>query len=243
MRKAQIAYSLIATIFCALLLASAFGITVGVVALVGSLALAHAYRKQQIAFMACGSATMNQIADPCNVPVGGQEVTVRIFNRADITSYTLASGNDYIVEAFVMDGAALGFRYKGLVNTNNFKTDMVELKFSSMWQTTGDILLFTNNGQTIKEMDSALAKGDLVVVVENKSKGTAGDAAFDVHGMDVGLKARKISRDPSSNDTQGAWVISLGPPKDQYETKPLRKFFKTSYAATVALLDGVTTPE
>jgi len=191
----------------------------------------------------CGLATMNILADPCKVPVGGQEVTVRLFNRSEITGYTYAAGNSYIVENMTMASTKKGFRYKGLMNTNNFKTDMVELKFTKMYQTTGDLLLFTNNGQTIKEMDSALAKGDLVAIVENKAKGTDGDAAFDIHGIEVGLTARKISRDPSSTDSQGAWVISLGPPKDQYESKPPLKFWDTDYATTLAALDAITTPE
>lgn len=243
--KIQFTYSIILAAFAALVIGSALGsAAIAAIVFVGSVSISHAYRKEQgLALMACGAATMNILADACNPPSGGQEVTVRVFNRTDITGYTLASGNDYIIEAFTMSGSTLGFRYKGLVDTNNFKSESVELPFSTMYKTTGTIMLFTNNGQTIKEMDSALAKGNLVIVVENKDKGTAGDAAFDVHGVDVGLKATKITRDPSSNDNQGAWVIELGPPKNQYEKKPVRKFYKTSYAATVALLDAVTTPE
>lgn len=243
--KIQFTYSVILAAFAALLIGSAVGspIVAGIV-FAGSLGVSYAYRKEQgLALMACGSATMNMIADPCNISTGGQEVTVRVFNRTDITGYTYASGNDYIIEDITMSGAALGFRYKGLVNTNNFKSESVELNFTTMWKTTGTIMLWSNNGAAIKEMDSALVKGDLVIVVENKDKGTAGDAAFDVHGVDVGLRATKVTRDPSSNDNQGAWLVEFGPPKNQYEKKPVRKFYKTSYAVSLGLLDDVTTPE
>lgn len=238
--------TLLLAIFGALLIGSVAethggnGIAAAAVWFAGTIAVSIAMRKEPVLFMACGLVTSHQLVNCNTKPKAGMEVTILIGNRTEISSLGYNASNAYIVESITMVTGKKFWKFQGIKQSNVFETTMQRLKYFNGWNHGGSFLIFDNSGATVKQITDEIANGDFVVIVENKNKGADGEMAFEMHGFGCGLVATEIKRAPQDQDTQGAWFIKFGAVENEYESNPPLKVFVTDYAATQAVIAGVT---
>ncbi len=84
-----------------------------------------------------------------------------------------------------------------------------------------------------------LTKGKFVVIYENVYQGDAGEATFEIMGMDSGLVCTKLDRDPMNADTQGAYDVTLASADQSRENHTPATLFLTSYAVSKAIINAI----
>ena len=94
-------------------------------------------------------------------------------------------------------------------------------------------------GLTGAEVEALDNLGDVVVIVENKQKGVAGDGAFEIYGLETGLHKSADTR--RTNDNLGVQSIELTTRDGEDAAVSRHVFFKTDYAATKALVEALLT--
>lgn len=95
-------------------------------------------------------------------------------------------------------------------------------------------IILDNGPEVVANVIDPLANGEFVVIYENKFKGADEKSAFQVVGLDQGLKASTLENDKWSEDTEGGWNVVLTESKSP---RPAVFFFSTDYAATKTALD------
>ena len=99
------------------------------------------------------------------------------------------------------------------------------------------IVILDNGPGVCENLIDGLANGTFVVVFENKHKGTAKDAAFQVFGFYQGLTATSLENDKYNEETEGGWKAVL---TEERAPKSGLFLFKTDYETTKALFDSLT---
>lgn len=190
----------------------------------------------------CGKISANLAID-CDHPLqAGTEDTLILINRSDIASTTRNGSNAEIIENIILATGTTGYVWQGQNNSISAKSSLVKLKHFSRWSHEIECLVFGADASA-KEQLQKLKDGDVSAIVYNKFKGNAGNAAFEIYGFDAGLKVESIERDLMSADTQGAYTIKLMSNKDTgLEPFQPKTIFKTDYATTLAVVEGLYTP-
>lgn len=201
----------------------------------------HTIKNKQM-LTVCGDISAN-ILISCTVPLqAGTEDTLILINRNDIASTTRNGTNNEIIENIILASGAIGYAYQGINNSHKPKFNTVKVGPFQRWSHQVDFLAFGVTAVEKAQMQK-LKDGDIVAIVYNKFKGTAGNGAFEVYGFDAGLKNSLIGRDVTNQETQGAFSISLmSDPETGLEPFPPKSLFVTSYAASLAVVDGLYTP-
>lgn len=191
----------------------------------------------------CDKKITKGVAFNCDIS-GGVESTLYLYNREEIATIVRNVANPQIVEAFVMavktapSTLYTGFKFEGFNTSLKPKTDGVKKTYSYRYNHQIDFAIFDRSSAT-KEVIESMARANLVAVVENRNK-IAGDATFEVYGLDVGLTLNTFSDDPTNADNEGAYVLQLASPDDFKEPHMPATFFDTDYATTkTALLDTI----
>jgi len=92
------------------------------------------------------------------------------------------------------------------------------------------------DADTIEALDNL---SDLVIVVERKNKGLAGDGAFMILGLETGLyKSADASR---LNADSGKRIIEMTNQAEEESTVSNHVFYDTSYSASKAALEALLT--
>jgi len=117
---------------------------------------------------------------------------------------------------------------------------MVQGTYDNRFRHQLGFLVFENGG-AIKEEIYQMTKGDIVGIVENKHRGSAGEAAFEVYGIAVGMRASAATRDVNDAETGGAHAVTLQSEDDSLEPRLPASLFSTDYATTKAIFDGLYT--
>lgn len=211
---------------------------------VGSLAFGISKGKDihSFSFTACSLITANIGTTCATPPTPGTKETLRLFNFDEITAYSLAAGNDLVVEDWTMAATKLGFKYVGYATSNEPKYELVVKKFGPpKWKHSVKFRVFYWDPTTKKQIEK-LSGGQFVAVTENNATGTAGNMSFEMLGTTSGLYCSSLVRDPNSTDDSGSFVIELAT-KDGFEEGQMAKtVFDTDYATTLAAIAANTTP-
>ena len=188
------------------------------------------------------SATCAVIDDDIDVTcanplTGGVNERLIIFNKDDIVGYTFAAGGR-IVEAINLVALKTGFTWQGKQSSLSPRVAQIVKPFAKPFDHIIDALLFDITDATKEQLELA-NQGRFVAVVENNYRnGAVGDTAFEIYGMEAGLELVKLERNPNDVDNVGAWVLTLQSSEKGKEGKLPVTFFKTDYAASLALLNG-----
>jgi len=195
-----------------------------------------------MALSICGEISAN-ILISCLFPIqAGTEDTLILLNRTDIVSTTRNGSNLQIVENIILASGASGYAYQGMNNSHKPKFNVVKVGPFKRWSHQIDFMAFGVLADS-KEQMQKLKDGDIVAIVYNKFKGISGNGAFEIYGLDAGLKIETIERDVTNQETQGAFAISLMSDADTgLEPFPPKTLFITNYATTLAVVDGLYTP-
>lgn len=190
----------------------------------------------------CGKISANIELD-CDHPLqAGTEDTLILINREDIVSTTRNGSNNEIIENIILASGTTGYMYQGQNNSIKPKASMVKIGVFKRWSHQLDFMAFGADAPTKAQMQK-LKDGDTVAIVYNKFKGTAGNAAFDVYGLDAGLKSATIERDGVNQETQGAFQISLmSDAETGLEPFLPKTAFITNYATTLAMVETLYIP-
>jgi len=187
--------------------------------------------------MACeGLLTADILNDCTNAMVGGIEVDVLFFNRADInkTACTFHATKETLMTHFELKSGKAGFLLQGVKQVNALKSELVKKEFGNdKWKNTfaGIILnLTTENKDRLLEMSQG---GNLAVMVQLKWKGASSAEAFQLGGFDSGLELQTATW--ASNENDGTFAFELASTEGYEETKPIITVLMTDYETTLAL--------
>lgn len=172
------------------------------------------------------------ISNSCNI-VGGLREIGYIANKGDITGYT-ESGNTVSALSFDTDKVM----YKIYTPTKTpFTGSNVALEESDVvnrFTNTVSFVILENDDATAGIIDK-LANGKFVVVMHNEYEGTNGASAYSVYGLERGLRATELSRDPYDDASAGGWTVTM---TETGAAKSEHFFFDTDLATTTSTLEG-----
>lgn len=186
----------------------------------------------------CGAISANMLIDCLNPIIGGTKDRLILLNRADVASVTRNGTNSQIVEAVTKAATKVGYLYEGQKSSIDVKTSMVAKKYAVGFSHEITFRVFSNDANTKKQL-AALARGEVIAFLENNNRGVAGEASFEMYGWGVGLQVSALESNKSDADTQGAYVITLTAPPDKLEPHLPDTLFITSYAASLAVFNGL----
>lgn len=187
--------------------------------------------------LVCGEISASLTAD-CSTPVQqGTQDTIWLINWGDVASWSDNLTNVMITENITLALGKTAYTLTGYNNSNMPTYTMIDGAFVKKWDHNLNCKVF-DVSPTAKQNLEGMKDGLFVVVVENLNKGANGENAFEIYGRDAGLKITGITRDPNSADTQGAFDITFGTPKNKENYMP-RTLFDTDYATTLAILNGL----
>lgn len=176
------------------------------------------------------------IENSCNI-VGGLKEVGYIANKSSITGYT-ETGNT--ISALSFSEGELMYRIYTPVK-NPFTGSNVALAESDVvnrFTNTVSFVILENNDTTAGIVDK-LANGKFVVIMENEYQGTNGASAYSVYGIERGLRATELSRDPYDEASSGGWAVTM---VEEGAAKSEHLFFITDLATTKTTLEGYCTP-
>lgn len=193
----------------------------------------------------CDFELAQGIAPDCDNPqTRGLEREAIIINRADIDFSALVrdNTNPAIVSTLALKTGTKGYQVLqiGATPYSGTNTAMATGTYRNKFTKTVSFAVLDHCPDTTKNVIDNLANGVFVMVVKNNSAGSDGKGRYEIIGLDGGLRATEMPRDPNSEETDGAWVATL------QETAPTSGTFlydtdeATTEAAFQALL--TTTP-
>ena len=193
---------------------------------------------------ACGRISGNIISDCAEKPTSGLEVTIWLMNRDDVLlgTVTYDNTNRMLITNMVLGGQGnQAYKLTGVKLSNVGRCELVPGEFNSFWRHTIEGRVFKNSAVQLLEI-SNLETSNLVAIVENKYKGTAGNSAFQVYGLDAGLELTASNRDTDDAESGAAWNITLASNDNALEADPIKAFFDTDYSTTRGKVVALETP-
>lgn len=185
--------------------------------------------------MACGAITQGSAADCLNIPDGGTNARLILFNYDDIESMT--EDGDGVITAITLNDGAFGYEFMGFRNDVKKSEEVIkpEIGVPKFKHITSFVIY--ENTQEQKNNVENLARGTFVAIVENKGKNAN---SFEVMGKGVGLE---IVAGPIRNayENGGFFVVNLATADDQnvLESKLPQTLLATDYAGTLALIEAL----
>ena len=185
--------------------------------------------------MGCTQGISAAITNDCatNLPTTGAKVAITVFERGNITTIAYAVGSTRIVEDITLSNPA--FLITGHKKSTNAGHDLVVSENAPDMFT--QYLSIQQWGITAADIKALDELGDIVVVVENKNSGVAGDGAYEIYGLETGLFKSSDTR--RVNDNLGVGTIELTNQEGEAASFSRHTFFKTDYAATKVLVDAL----
>ena len=188
----------------------------------------------------CGEIASN-IAFDCNTPLqSGTSDRAWIINFNDIDSVTYNATNKKIVEAITLSGSNVAYYIDGKNNSIAPKATMLDLTYVKPFDHMVNMKGFDISPDIKDQLDKA-KDGRFVVIVENKFKGTAGNSAFEIYGLSVGLEMTVLERDPNNAELLGAFDFTFMTKTDKEPGLP-HSFYITSYAASKTAIEALLVP-
>jgi len=191
---------------------------------------------------ACGGISIGADYDCENPIVPGVNQRLILGNLDDILSVTYSTTKPTIIEDITMKVGKAAFAFTGIRQSLTPNYELVPGTVSVGYNHMVNFLAF-DISQTSKDNLEKMALGKLFAVIENKNAVGNGDSIFEVYGLNVGLEASTLTRNPSDTETGGAFSIGLVTPEAEgKEPKMPQSWFVTSYAITLPLVDALLIP-
>ena len=189
----------------------------------------------------CGTITSNITVSCTNPLQAGAEDTLYLINREDWLDAAITYNGTLteVIENVVLASGVVAYTYQGKNNSVVPKYELVKQTYAEMYNHEINFKVFDVSGSAKAQLE-LLAKGQMVAIVENKYKGASGNASFEVYGADAGLVCTQNLREIGSADTGGAFDLILKSAETALEPHMPKTFYVTSYAATKAIIEGLT---
>ncbi len=233
--KTRLIIQTLAMLFFSVLLAPITGIN-PLVFIAASIGLSVICIGQGFAFVTlCGFIDADILVN-CPDPIsGGTNDRLILINFDDLASVTVIGG---VITAINMVATKTGFVMQGKNNSVAPTQALVKQRFGEVYDHMVNYKTFTLDA-TVKATLEKKVKGKFIAIIENNYKGTGGNAAFEMFGLNAGLIVGELTRDPNSADTQGAYDITMTSSEFAKEPKLPATIFLTDYAVTKAIVDGI----
>lgn len=184
--------------------------------------------------MSCIQGITANIINDCGVnsPIGGVEEILYAFNAEDVT-FTYSLTNSSLITDIAVATGKQGYNIEGYKKTTNIKTTLVVSDIlPEMYTHDVELTIWGIDATTVKQLKEL---NKIVLVVERKNKGVAGNGAFVVLGVN-GSGLIKSSLTSDANADSGVWKLSLTATEQE---APQYIFYDTNYATSKATLDGL----
>jgi hypothetical protein len=196
----------------------------------------------------CGRLTANALAS-CDDPlVMGLWNDAVLINFDDWITATIGRNgvNARIIESILLNGspAPSAFKVQAINNAHEAETSMVQPKYSLPTWEQSVILRISGNDPDYKLRVEELATGRFVLIMknmfDNENKATPSDSIYEVYGVKYGLMMKPGSVHKTTDaDTQGGYICTLACSDDHKEPHLPDTLYKTSKAATEAIVQGL----
>lgn len=191
-----------------------------------------------VSFMAvCGKISSDILASCENPLQTGTVDRAVVINKDDIESVVYNLTNKMIVEDIVLKAGKTAYQIDGINNSIMPKATLIQQTFAKVYDHVVKMIGF-DISPTTKENLEFMKYGKFVVIAENVFQGTAGNSAFEIYGLNVGLEITILEKDPNNVDTQGGFDFTFATNKNKEPKMPLT-FYDTDFATTKALVDGL----
>lgn len=194
--------------------------------------------------MECANLDSNILIDCENPLQAGTRDRMVLINYEDWLSATIGVNDDNseIIESISFASGGTGYLVEGINNSNEPLVTFKRSRYLGSFEHQVKFKCF-NVSPTTKAALEKLTKGRVVAIVENNYKGENGNSAFDVYGANGGLIVPDggLVRDPSSQDTQGAYDVTVKSSEFSMESSLPKRIFVTSYTASKAIFDSLYT--
>ena len=173
----------------------------------------------------------------CQTPMtAGLRKRAVIINMEDIQTVDVSSTNPLVIEDITLVTTKNAYEINGRENTITATTTL--LQPSELHDHVVTAMGFDISPATKLNIQGMIS-GRFVIIVENVHKGTGSDA-FEIYGLDAGLKLMELTRDAVNVETQGAFAFNFRSNDVSKERFIPRTFYDgTSYATTKALVDAL----
>lgn len=186
----------------------------------------------------CGKISANITIDCLNPLQGGVDDRLILINSEDISSITRNVTNPQIIEAIILASGTIGYEVEGKNQSVDGKQTFVKQKYSEVFDHEVNFYVFDITPD-IKLQLEKMSKGKLVALLQNNFKGAGGNAAFEIYGLDAGLRLSAMDKDTNNVDTQGAYFVTLKTNDVSKEPHLPATLFLTDYATSLAIVNGL----
>ena len=184
----------------------------------------------------CGDLTEDILKDCDNPLVMGTRDQAKIVNFDDLTSVT-RNATTGAIEAVTLASGITAVVMDGQKNSIVPRCEMVTVGVYEKFDHEVSIMGMAISPAIKKDLESG-KEGRYIIFVENYFKGTDGNAALEVYGLDTGLELKGIIREPNNADTQGGFQLRFYTDLNKEPRLPA-SLFLTDYATSKAIYDGL----
>lgn len=183
----------------------------------------------------CDALISQAIGTSCTPHPAGYEKRAIIINKADIDTITI---EDNVISEIELKSGKSGYEIKqqgkAFMGT---KVEGVVGDYGNTWNKTVQFVSCEVGADVGIGLYDALLNGEFLMIFENKDKGTDEASAFEVFGLETGLK---FATGTGDNSVVGAkWTFTL---VEEGAMMSNVYYYATSYTATKAAFESLLTP-
>ena len=168
--------------------------------------------------------------------VAGTGSKAYLVSYSDINRATATVTNN-VISTIPMVATKKGYVYETIDNSILGSTDLVKGLYYSDFDQSLMLRIFTKT-QAGKAFVESLKLARLVVIIENKELGTAGEIKYEAYGWDSGLELMEMKSTTEIGD-KVVYELKLGSGAKAKELSLPKSVFVTSIAATETMLAGL----
>lgn len=188
----------------------------------------------------CDELTDDILYDCDNPPTGGANDRLILFNFTDLQDATVTYDvtNPLVVTNIVLGSGKRGFVFEGLNNSNEPRSAMVKGRYVNGYDHEIRFKCFENSPDAkaqLNKLDGALIVG----LVQNNRKGESGNSAFEIYGLQTGLRLQELERILADAETQGAYNLLVRNDEVSRPSSLPHTLWDTDFATTKAIVDGL----
>jgi len=184
---------------------------------------------------ACGLISAGISLSCANKLTGGVSPSVWLANKDDIASWTKDGSNDMIVDLITMVATKKFYLIEGKLKSAEPAARVVKGTYDNTWEHELKIRIFDITPATLLQIQ-AMKDSQIVAIVKNNSKGTAGNTKYDIYGLDAGMFIEALERIPQNVEDAGAWNVTFKTQEYARESNAPYRLFDTDEATTDAII-------
>jgi len=196
----------------------------------------------------CGNINTGASYDCTQKDTGGiEQVEIVLINRSDIdlSSTTVnrdPSSGEHNISSFDLINGAVAYSFSGIQSKRILSASYTKQdgEFIDTVAHTVNIAIYNQCEESLNTLNEFVNGAEVVAIVEQKSKGTNNECAFQIYGFDRGLKAGELTY--NSNENNGIVLLPLSSREPDFEPYVPYKYEETDYATTLTKIEELKNP-